>query len=316
MEEYKLSVASSPHASSPVGTKNLMRDVLIALIPAMAMGIYVFGPRALTTTLVSVIFCEIFEWGYCKLMHKPNPCGDLSAAITGVLLVFVCPVTLPYWTIIIGDFFAIVVVKQLFGGIGDNFMNPALTARGIMLASWPVRMTAWYLPTFCKGVDAVSSATVLGGYEASTDDMFMGFIPGTIGEVSKIAILIGFIYLLIRKVISWRIPVVFVGTFAVLAAIFRMDQDVLTSVLSGGLLFGAVFMATDYTTSPMTEVGQYIYAFGCGLILAVIRKWGSYTEGVTYAILIMNVATPLIDKFVKIRVYGQEKPKKEVKANV
>ena len=208
------------------------------------------------------------------------------------------------------------LVKQLFGGIGDNFMNPALTARGIMLASWPVRMTAWYLPTFCKGVDAVSSATVLGGYEASTYDMFMGFIPGTIGEVSKIAILIGFIYLLIRKVISWRIPVVFVGTFAVLAAIFRMDQDVLTSVLSGGLLFGAVFMATDYTTSPMTEVGQYIYAFGCGLILAVIRKWGSYTEGVTYAILIMNVATPLIDKFVKIRVYGQEKPKKEVKANV
>ena len=179
-----------------------------------------------------------------------------------------------------------------------------------------VNMTAWYLPTFCKGVDAVSSATVLGGYEASTYDMFMGFIPGTIGEVSKIAILIGFAYLLIRKVISWRIPVVFVGTFAVLAAIFRMDQDVLTSVLSGGLLFGAVFMATDYTTSPMTEVGQYIYAFGCGLILAVIRKWGSYTEGVTYAILIMNVATPLIDKFVKIRVYGQEKPKKEVKANV
>lgn len=165
-------------------------------------------------------------------------------------------------------------------------------------------------------MDAVSSATVLGGYEASTYDMFMGFIPGTIGEVSKIAILIGFAYLLIRKVISWRIPVVFVGTFAVLAAIFRMDQDVLTSVLSGGLLFGAVFMATDYTTSPMTEVGQYIYAFGCGLILAVIRKWGSYTEGVTYAILIMNVATPLIDKFVKIRVYGQEKPKKEVKANV
>ena len=316
MEEYKLSVASSPHASSPVGTKNLMRDVLIALIPALAMGIYVFGPRALTMTLVSVVFCEIFEWLYCKIMHKPIPCGDLSAAITGVLLVFVCPVTLPYWTIIIGDAFAIIVVKQLFGGIGDNFMNPALTARGIMLASWPVRMTAWYLPTFCKGVDAVSSATVLGGYEASTYDMFMGFIPGTIGEVSKIAILIGFAYLLIRKVISWRIPVVFVGTFAVLAAIFRMDQDVLTSVLSGGLLFGAVFMATDYTTSPMTEVGQYIYAFGCGLILAVIRKWGSYTEGVTYAILIMNVATPLIDKFVKIRVYGQEKPKKEVKANV
>ena len=146
MEEYKLSVASSPHASSPVGTKNLMRDVLIALIPAMAMGIYVFGPRALTTTLVSVIFCEIFEWGYCKLMHKPNPCGDLSAAITGVLLVFVCPVTLPYWTIIIGDFFAIVVVKQLFGGLGTNFLNPALAGRAFLMLCYPVPMTTWVLP--------------------------------------------------------------------------------------------------------------------------------------------------------------------------
>ena len=256
------------------------------------------------------------EYGYQKMTRQRVRIGDLSAAVTGLLVALNLPGNAPWWMPVVGSFIAIVLVKQLFGGIGDNFMNPALTARGIMLASWPVRMTAWYLPTFCKGVDAVSSATVLGGYEASTYDMFMGFIPGTIGEVSKIAILIGFIYLLIRKVISWRIPVVFVGTFAVLAAIFRMDQDVLTSVLSGGLLFGAVFMATDYTTSPMTEVGQYIYAFGCGLILAVIRKWGSYTEGVTYAILIMNVATPLIDKFVKIRVYGQEKPKKEVKANV
>ena len=165
MEEYKLSVASSPHASSPVGTKNLMRDVLIALIPALAMGIYVFGPRALTTTLVSVIFCEIFEWGYCKLMHKPIPCKDLSAAITGVLLVFVCPVTLPYWTIIIGDFFAIVVVKQLFGGLGTNFLNPALAGRAFLMLCYPVPMTTWVLPgrenwaSILSATDAVTGST-------------------------------------------------------------------------------------------------------------------------------------------------------------
>ena len=312
----KLVISASPHIDSGATTRKIMGDVLIALCPALIAAIVIFGWRALLVTAVCAAACVFFEWGFEKLCHKESTIGDLSAVVTGVILAYNLPVSIPLWQAVFGCLVAIVAVKQLFGGIGDNFMNPALTARGIMLASWPVRMTAWYLPTFCKGVDAVSSATVLGGYEASTYDMFMGFIPGTIGEVSKIAILIGFIYLLIRKVISWRIPVVFVGTFAVLAAIFRMDQDVLTSVLSGGLLFGAVFMATDYTTSPMTEVGQYIYAFGCGLILAVIRKWGSYTEGVTYAILIMNVATPLIDKFVKIRVYGQEKPKKEVKANV
>ena len=256
------------------------------------------------------------EYAYQKLTHQKVRVCDLSAAVTGLILALNLPGNAPWWLAAVGSAVSVVLVKQLFGGIGDNFMNPALTARGILLASWPVRMTAWYLPTFCKGVDAVSSATVLGGYEASLFDMFIGFIPGTIGEVSKAAILVGFVYLLVRKVISWRIPVVFVGSFAILAAIFKMDQDVLTSVLSGGLLFGAVFMATDYTTSPMTELGQYIYAVGCGLILAVIRKWGSYTEGVTYAILVMNIVTPLIDKFVKIRVYGQEKAKKEVKANV
>ena len=283
----KLVISASPHIDSGATTRKIMGDVLIALCPALIAAIVIFGWRALLVTAVCAAACVFFEWGFEKLCRKPSTIDDLSAVVTGVILAYNLPVSIPLWQAVFGCLVAIVAVKQLFGGIGDNFMNPALTARGIMLASWPVRMTAWYLPTFCKGVDAVSSATVLGGYEASTYDMFMGFIPGTIGEVSKIAILIGFAYLLIRKVISWRIPVVFVGTFAVLAAIFRMDQDVLTSVLSGGLLFGAVFMATDYTTSPMTEVGQYIYAFGCGLILAVIRKWGSYTEGVTYAILIM-----------------------------
>ena len=163
MEEYKLSVASSPHASSPVGAKNLMRDVLIALIPALAMGIYVFGPRALTMTLVSVVFCEIFEWLYCKIMHKPIPCGDLSAAITGVLLVFVCPVTLPYWTIIIGDAFAIIVVKQLFGGLGTNFLNPALGGRAFLMLCYPVPMTTWVLPGKANWASIVSAADAVTG---------------------------------------------------------------------------------------------------------------------------------------------------------
>ena len=237
-----LHVSSAPHVHSKDSTQTIMRDVLIAMLPTTVMGVYCFGFNAALLCVLGVAAAVLAEYGYQKMTRQRVRIGDLSAAVTGLLVALNLPGNAPWWMPVVGSFIAIVLVKQLFGGIGDNFMNPALTARGIMLASWPVRMTAWYLPTFCKGVDAVSSATVLGGYEASTYDMFMGFIPGTIGEVSKIAILIGFIYLLIRKVISWRIPVVFVGTFAVLAAIFRMDQDVLTSVLSGGLLFGAVFM--------------------------------------------------------------------------
>ena len=313
MEEYKLSVASSPHASSPVGTKHLMRDVLIALIPAMAMGIWVFGPRALTTTLVSVIFCEIFEWGYCKLMHKPNPCGDLSAAITGVLLVFVCPVTLPYWTIIIGDFFAIVVVKQLFGGIGKNFMNPALAARAFLF-SWPALMTSWApvgsrTPIFQStqaAVDAVSSATNLGALhtgalpDASLMDAFVGNISGSMGETSALLLLIGGLYLVVRRVISPRIPLCFIGTVAVLTLLFPRGNDPLVwmgyQVLSGGLFLGAIFMATDYVTSPVTKWGQVIFAVGCGVLTVFIRYFGSYPEGVSYAILVMNACVVLLDK--------------------
>ena len=241
MEEYKLSVASSPHASSPVGTKNLMRDVLIALIPALAMGIYVFGPRALTMTLVSVVFCEIFEWLYCKIMHKPIPCGDLSAAITGVLLVFVCPVTLPYWTIIIGDAFAIIVVKQLFGGLGTNFLNPALGGRAFLMLCYPVPMTTWVLPgkanwaSIVSAADAVTGSTPLSNDlmknsilpDASLADMFIGNIGGCVGEVSAIALLIGGIYMLAKGVIRIRIPAAYIITVAVLTLIFsRAPEDV------------------------------------------------------------------------------------------
>ena len=317
MEEYKLSVASSPHASSPVGTKNLMRDVLIALIPALAMGIYVFGPRALTMTLVSVVFCEIFEWLYCKIMHKPIPCGDLSAAITGVLLVFVCPVTLPYWTIIIGDAFAIIVVKQLFGGLGTNFLNPALGGRAFLMLCYPVPMTTWVLPgkanwaSIVSAADAVTGSTPLSNdlmknsvlTDASLADMFIGNIGGCVGEVSAIALLIGGIYMLAKGVIRIRIPAAYIITVAVLTLVFsRAPEDVnrvtwmLYEIFGGGLFLGAFFMATDYVTSPNTPKGEVIFGIGAGLLVVFIRYFGGYPEGVCYSILIMNICVWLIDK--------------------
>ena len=317
MEEYKLSVASSPHASSPVGTKNLMRDVLIALIPALAMGIYVFGPRALTMTLVSVVFCEIFEWLYCKIMHKPIPCGDLSAAITGVLLVFVCPVTLPYWTIIIGDAFAIIVVKQLFGGLGTNFLNPALGGRAFLMLCYPVPMTTWVLPgkanwaSIVSAADAVTGSTPLSNDlmknsilpDASLADMFIGNIGGCVGEVSAIALLIGGIYMLAKGVIRIRIPAAYIITVAVLTLVFsRAPEDVnrvtwiLYEIFGGGLVLGAFFMATDYVTSPNTPKGEVIFGIGAGLLVVFIRYFGGYPEGVCYSILIMNICVWLIDK--------------------
>ena len=325
MEEYKLSVASSPHASSPVGTKHLMRDVLIALIPAMAMGIWVFGPRALTTTLVSVIFCEIFEWGYCKLMHKPNPCGDLSAAITGVLLVFVCPVTLPYWTIIIGDFFAIVVVKQLFGGLGPNFLNPALAGRAFLMLCYPVPMTTWVLPgkenwaSVLSATDAVTGATPLavdymkGGVmpDVSLGDMFIGNIGGCVGEVSAAALLLGGIYLIAKGVIRIRIPLAYILTVAVLTLIFSRAPEgvnvftwMLYEIFAGGLFLGAFFMATDYVTSPNTPKGEVIFGIGAGLLVVFIRYFGGYPEGVCYSILIMNICVWLIDKATLPKRFG------------
>lgn len=334
MEQYKLSVASSPHASSPVGTKNLMRDVLIALIPAMVMGVWVFGPRALTMTLVSVVFCEIFEWGYCKLMHKPNPIGDLSAAITGVLLVFVCPVSLPYWTIIIGDFFAIVIVKQLFGGLGTNFLNPALAGRAFLMLSYPVPMTTWVLPgkenwlpmlnVGEAGVDFVTGATPLSVdfmksaenasaavSQFSMSDMFIGNIGGCVGEVSAIALLIGGIYLIAKGVIRIRIPAAYILTVAVLTLIFSRAPEgynvflwMLREIFAGGLFLGAFFMATDYVTSPNTPKGEIIFGIGAGLLVVFIRYFGGYPEGVCYSILVMNICVWLIDKYTMPKRFG------------
>ena len=328
-EQYKLSVASSPHASSPIGTRNLMLDVVIALIPALAMSVWFFGPRALTITLVSVISCMAFEFLYEKIMKKPNTVGDMSAVITGILLVFVCPVTLPYWMVVIGAFFAIVIVKQLFGGLGTNFLNPALAGRAFLMLCYPVDMTTWVLPgqahwasigTISKDfLDASTGATPLnidvmkGGLlpDASLFDMFIGNIGGSFGETSSLMLLLGGVYLIARKVIRVRIPLAYILTVAVLTLIFPRGDGNLTwmmyEILGGGLFLGAFFMATDYVTSPNNPKGEIIYGIGCGLLVVFIRYFGGYPEGVCYSILIMNICVWLFDKWTMPARFGVTK---------
>ena len=336
-KKLNLTVASSPHVASPIDTQNLMRDVLIALVPALVMGVVFFGPRALVATLISVVACEFFEWGYRKLMKKSCANKDLSAAVTGVLLAFVCAPTLPYWMLIIGDFFAIVVVKQLFGGLGQNFMNPALGGRAFLMLCYPVAMTTWapqgigtqYWPdllggtTTMAGADIVSGATPLsadfmhGGLlpESSLLDAFVGNVGGCIGEVSALMLLLGGLYLIWRGVIRARIPVAYIATVAVLTFAFPMGgNDRLTWMLyqlcTGGLMLGAFFMATDYVTSPVTKKGEVIFGIGCGLLTVFIRYFGGYPEGVSYSILIMNCCVWLIDKVGKPNRYGVTKEMK------
>ena len=323
---YELTISSSPHVHSPVTTQTIMRDVLIALVPALVGSVYFFGLRSLTVTLISVAACVFFEWIFNKIAKTPSKLHDLSAVVTGVLLAFVCPVTIPYWCIIIGDFFAIIIVKQIFGGIGRNIVNPALAARAFMF-SWPALMTSWVKPGFSGAVgifntaDAVTGATPLAEMatevlpSASLMDMFMGNIGGCIGETSALLLLIGLVYLLIRKIISLRIPVAFVGTVAVLTFLFPQGGNdrfawMGAQLLSGGLLLGAIFMATDYVTSPVTKLGQVVYGIGCGVLTVVIRYFGGYPEGVSYAILIMNCCVVLLDRIGRPKRFGA--PDKEV----
>ena len=324
---YELTISSSPHVHSPVTTRTIMRDVLIALAPALVGSVTLFGLRALMVTLVSVAGCVFFEWIWDKLRKRPCKIYDLSAIVTGTLLAFVCPVTIPYWCILVGDFFAIIVVKMLFGGIGKNFVNPALAARAFMF-SWPVLMTNWVKPGWGNAagilstVDAVTGATPLAAMhqgqlpDAKLLDMFLGNIGGCIGETSTVLLLVGFLYLLIRRVITPRIPVCFVGTVAVLTLLFPMGHDPLTwcaaQLCSGGLMLGAIFMATDYVTSPVTKLGQVIYGIGCGVLTVVIRYFGGYPEGVSYAILVMNCCVVLLDRLGRPKKFGA--PKKAVKA--
>lgn len=302
-------VSAAPHVHAKDSTATLMLDVIAALMPCVVAGIWLFGWRAALVIVLSVVFCVLTELVCQKIGRRPVRINDLSAVVTGIILALNLPSTAPWWMILIGAVVAIGLVKQLFGGIGDNFLNPALAARAVLLASWPARMTATNTASaYPLPFDTVTSATVLAPDSAlnpSMVDLLVGRIPGTIGEVCKVAILLGFVYLLLRRTITWHIPVVMVGTFALCAWAFGLDP--LVSVLSGGVLFGAVFMATDYVTSPMTKWGQVIYAAGAGLIVALIRAFGSYPEGVTYAILLMNVATPLIDRAVRPRIYGEVK---------
>ena len=290
---------------NPVTTRTLMLNVLIALLPATAFGIYAFGLPALLLLAVAGIGAVLAEFAWQKIAKQKVRVGDLSALVTGLILGLNLPANAPWWLALIGSFFAIIIVKQLFGGLGDNFLNPAMAARAVLLASWPAHMTSYVAPTFFSGADAVAAATPLMTKAASLQDLFLGNIPGTIGEVCKAAILLGFLYLVLTKTISWRIPVVITATVFVLS--FALGNDPVQAILSGGMLFGAVFMATDYVTNPMTAWGQVLYAFGIGLIITLIRQFGSYPEGVTYAILLMNIATPLIDRFLPRRIYGHQK---------
>ena len=323
---YELTISSSPHVHSPVSTRTIMRDVLIALVPALMGAVYFFGLRALMVTLVSVAACVFFEWGWCKIMKRDCKVYDLSAMVTGVLLAFVCPPTIPYWTIILGDFFAIILVKMLFGGIGRNVVNPALAGRAFMF-SWPVLMSTWVKVGWenqaglLSTVDAVTAATPLANMhqgqmpEASILDMFLGNVGGCIGETSALLLLIGFAYLLIRKIISVRIPLAYIGTVAVLAFLFPMGNDrmmwMAAQLFGGGLMLGAIFMATDYVTSPVTKLGQIIYGIGCGVLTILIRYFGGYNEGVSYAILVMNCCVVLLDRIGRPTKFGA--PKKEGK---
>lgn len=310
--ENRLTVSSSPHIRSSETTQKIMRDVTIALAPAAAFGVYNFGLRALTILVLSIVSAIVTEALCQKIRKQTITVDDFSAVVTGLLLGMNLPSTVPYWIPVVGSVFAIAVVKQAFGGLGHNFINPALAARALLVASWPVQMTTWSSVT----TDATATATVLGIIKEQSGaqlpsimDMLIGRMGGSIGETSALLLLLGGLYLIYKGIISIKIPGIYIGTVAVLTLImtgFDINMTVI-HILSGGLVLGAFFMATDYASSPITPKGQIIYALGMGLITVVIRFYGGYPEGVSYSILLMNVAAPLIDKYSKQRVFGGAK---------
>ena len=319
-----LTVSPSPHSRRGVTTSHLMRDVMIALVPATVWGIYVFGVRAALVVLVSILCCVVFELLTEILLKRTVTISDCSAALTGLLLGLNLPPDAPFYIPVIGSAFAIIVVKQLFGGIGKNIMNPALAARVFLVLTWTNGMTGFREPYLYQfTADAVSSATPLvalksGTFDGNLLDLFFGKTGGCIGEISTLMILIGGIYLLVRRVITWHIPAAYLGTVAILSFLFpvagmgRIEYTV-ASLCSGGLMLAAFFMATDYVTSPVTKVGRLIYGLGCGLITVFIRRFGGYAEGVSFAVLIMNALVWYLDLFTKPRVYGTERHKKKAK---
>jgi electron transport complex protein RnfD len=318
----RFAVSAAPHIFAKDTTAMLMMDVIAALMPTVAAGIWLFGWSAARVILICVTSCVGSEFLWQAIFRKTITINDLSAVVTGIILALNMPSTAPWWMIIIGSAVAIVLVKQLFGGIGDNFVNPAISARAVLVASWPALMSG---AAFVTPFDAVSGATPIVLFRQAAEamagapsvaaavavvppsllDLFIGRIPGCIGEVSKIAILLGLTYLLIRKTITWHIPMTMIASFMGFTMLFGGDP--LQGVLMGSILFGAVFMATDYVTCPMTRIGQMIFAAGAGLLIALIRAYGGYPEGTTFAILIMNLLTPLIDRVTRGRIYGEVK---------
>lgn len=320
--QMKLFVGSSPHIRSEATVSTVMRDVVIALIPTLLAGIYFFGIRALLVTLVSIAFAVGSEYIYEKLTHKPITIKDFSAVITGMLIAFNVPVTIPYWMVALGSMFAIIIVKQLYGGLGMNFMNPALAARAALMASFPTAMSNYVAPnsgisnlinsSTYSSLDAATYATPLSkGTQVNFIEAFIGVRGGCIGEVSTICLLIGAGYLLYRGVIQLRIPLVFISTTAVVLALTGTPvANLPVQLLMGGLILGAFFMATDYVSAPVNRKAQIFFAMGCGIITALIRNFGSLPEGVSYSILFMNIFTPLLEKYCVPKVFGEGRVKK------
>ncbi len=323
----KLTVSASPHVKSAETTTGIMLDVCIALLPAGIASIFIFGIKALFVILVSVASCVLAEFLSRKAMKREQTIGDLSAVVTGLLLAYNLPSNIPLWEVAFGAVVAIVVVKQMFGGIGQNFVNPALLGRIVLLSAFPGKMAAaGYagLNQIGWDVDGVTGATPMGlitlkdgiaDGAPSLMQLFIGTTSGCLGEVSALALLLGGLYLIVRKVISPIIPVAYIGTVAIIMAIaFKFDMTAVAyELLGGGLMIGAIFMATDYTTSPITNKGKWIYAVCCGLLTCVIRLFGSLPEGVSFSIIIMNIFTPLIENATKPMVFGAVKEKKEKK---
>ena len=323
-----LTVSPSPHLRNSDSTRTVMTEVIIALIPALVWGIITFGLRALTVTIISVVACVGFEALAQLALRRPITVSDMSAALTGLFIALNMPVSAPLWIPVVASFFAVVVVKQVFGGIGKNIVNPAMAARVFVMLSWAGQMTKFtaagarypFFGDVAGGYDAVATATPLAALksgnvpEASLFDMFTGKIGGCIGEVSTLLLLLGGIYLLVRRIISWHIPVAYLGTVAVLTYAFPKTGDavsfMLYELMAGGLVLGAFFMATDYTTSPISPVGRIVYGIGCGALTVLIRYFGGYPEGTSFAILIMNLLVWYLDSAFKPRWFGASTLKK------
>ena len=313
-------VSGTPHVRSKESIQSIMRDVIIALVPATAAGIYYFGINALILVIAAIVSAVAFEAICQKVMKKPVTVSDLSAVVTGLLLAMNLPAAAPIWVAIVGSAFAIIFGKQLFGGLGQNFINPALAGRAFLLASYPTEMTTWSVPNGLEVADAATYATPLAqlkaGYlDASLGELMLGQCGGTIGETCAIALIIGGVYLLYKHVISWKIPVIYIATVAILFGVIGRHgvRMPLQEIMAGGVMLGGIFMATDYASAPVTPKGQIIFAVGAGLITYLIRTFGGFPEGVSYSILIMNCCVPLIERFTEPTIFGALPKTKEAK---